>query len=260
MTNTAVPQPRVKTGQYTFAEHSEADVALAAPTQLKLISDFGDDLSSEHEAAIEHWHGRFQSAGVSGELKILSVDGADTDRGGPTVVGGWRSPDGSDFGFAVDHQNIELGRGIDWNLDAAHLGDSSSTTRTDGSTISDEDLTSTFATARDRARMSDGWANGTTMRSNDKFRFAIPERISESADQEAGQVKVTAGNGDEYVVQTDRGGSDVRVYGPHQGQLSDRMATAFLTDVSESCGGNTDPDDLKHALKQALEAGTGEQW
>jgi hypothetical protein len=260
MTNTAVPQPRVKTGQYTFAEHSEAGLALAAPAELKLTADLRDPISSEHRAAIDHWHGRLQDSGVSGELEILSIDGGDTDAGGPTVTGTWRSPDGADFGFAVDHKNVELSRGIDWSLDAAHLGDSSSTSKDDGSTISDEDLATTFTTVMDRARISDGWAKGTAMRSNDKFRFAIPERISEDQGHEAGQVSVTAVNGDEYLVQAGRGGADVRVYGPHQGQLSDRMATAFLTDVSESCGGSGGPDDVQNALRHAMEAGTGDQW
>ncbi|HAG58657.1 MAG TPA: hypothetical protein DEP82_06400 [Arthrobacter bacterium] len=98
------------------------------------------------------------------------------------------------------------------------------------------------------------------IRSNDKFRFAIPERISEGPGHEAGQVEVTAASGDEYVVRIDRGGFDARVYGPHEVQLSDRMATALLTDISESCGGNADPTDLKYAILYSIEAGAGEKW
>jgi hypothetical protein len=80
-TPAATPQPRIKTGQYTFTEHSEAAVSLSAPPGLKLTADFGDDLMPEHKAAIEHWHGRLQAAGVSGELTVVSVDGADSDAG-----------------------------------------------------------------------------------------------------------------------------------------------------------------------------------
>ncbi|MET4143773.1 hypothetical protein [Arthrobacter sp. UYCo732] len=228
--------------------------------RLKLIADFGYTLSPEHRAALDHWHGRLQAAGVAGELEILSIVGADSDAGGPTVTGTWRSPEGMDFGFAVDHKDVEISRGVDWSLDTAHLGDTASTRKLSGSTISDEDLTDTFITLRNRARIADGWAARSTVRSNDKFRFAIPQRISEGPGHEAGQLEVTAANGDEYVLRMDRGTFEARVYGPHEGQLSDRMAAAFLTDVSESCGGNTDPEDLKYALLYSIEAGTGEKW
>ncbi|HAP90901.1 MAG TPA: hypothetical protein DCR15_14735 [Arthrobacter bacterium] len=57
-----------------------------------------------------------------------------------------------------------------------------------------------------------------------------------------------------------RGSWDARVYGPGNGPLSARMADAFLTDVSEACGGKTDPEDLKYALLYSIEAGTGEKW
>jgi hypothetical protein len=264
-TDTAARQPKgiPVGGQFASTTHAEPEVALAATStsELKLVvPEFRNELSSEHKAAIDHWHGRLQSAGVAGELKILSVDGADSDAGGPTVAGSWLSPEGTDFGFAMDHKNLELSRGIDWNLDAAHLGDTASRRTFGDSTITDEDLTNTFTTLRDRARIADAWANHSTLRSNDKFRFAIPERISEGPGHEAGQVEVIAGNGDEYVVRMDRGSFDARVYGSHQGQLSDRMAAAFLTDISESCGGATDPTDLKYALLYSIERGTGEKW
>ncbi|HAG58658.1 MAG TPA: hypothetical protein DEP82_06395 [Arthrobacter bacterium] len=131
-TDTAARQPKgiPAGGQFAATAHAEPEVALAATStpELKLVvPEFRDELSPEHKAAIDHWHGRLQDVGVFGELKILSVDGADSDAGGPTVAGSWRSPEGTEFGFAVDHKNIELSRGIDWNLDAAHLGESSTT-------------------------------------------------------------------------------------------------------------------------------------
>lgn len=265
-TDTAARQPKgiPAGGQFAATSHAEPDVALAAPptsaAELKLIADFRNELSPEHRAALDHWHGRLQGVGVTGELEILSIDGADSDAGGPTVCGTWRSPEGSGFGFSVDRKGLELSRGIDWNLDAAHLGDTGSTRTFHDATITDKDIANIFTTLRSRARTADGWANRSTLRSNDKFRFAIPERISEGPDHEAGQVEVIAGNGDEYVVRMDRGSFEARVYGPHQGQLSERMATALLTDISESCGGAADPTDLKYALLYSIEAGTGEKW
>lgn len=251
-------------GQFAATAHAEPDVSLAAPPapadELKLIADFRNELSPEHKSALDTWHGRLQGLGVTGELEILSIDGADSDTGGPTVCGTWRSPEGSDFGFSVDHKGLEVSRGIDWNLDPAHLGDSGSTRTFHNHKIADEDIAGIFTTLRSRAKAADGWANRSTLRSNDKFRFAIPERISEGPGHEVGQVEVMAGNGDEYVVRMDRGSFDARVYGPHQGQLSDRMATAFLTDVSEACGGTNDPTDLKYALLYSIEEGTGEKW
>jgi hypothetical protein len=265
-TDTAARQPKgiPAGGQFAATAHAEPDVALAATpapaAELRLIADFRDELSPEHKAALDHWHGRLQGAGVAGELEILSIDGADSDAGGPTVCGAWRSPEGTGFGFSIDHKGLELSRGVDWNLDAAHLGDTGSTRTFHDEKITDEDIAGIFTTLRTRALTADGWANRSTIRSNDKFRFAIPERISEGPGHEAGQVEVMAGNGDEYVVRMDRGSFEARVFGPHQGQLSDRMAAAFLTDVSAACGGNTDPEDLKYALLYSVEAGTGEKW
>jgi hypothetical protein len=249
-------------GQFAATSHAEPEVALAAvpASELKLIADFGDDLSPEHKAAIDHWHTRLQEAGVGGELEILSVDGADSDAGGPTVAGTWRSPDGTEFGFAVDNKCIDLSRSHDWNLDEEHNGDRAILNTLHEHRITDEDIASRFTLLQNRARTADGWANRSTIRSNDKFRFAIPERISEGPGHEAGQVEITAANGDEYVVRMDRGGFEARVYGPHEEQLSDRMANAFLTDISESCGGSTDPTDLKYALLYSIEAGAGEKW
>lgn len=53
MTTTAVPQPRIKTGQYTFAEHSEGTPVLNAPTTSheRAFADLtGDRLSPAGEA------------------------------------------------------------------------------------------------------------------------------------------------------------------------------------------------------------------
>lgn len=265
MTTDIARQPKgIPTGgQFAAATHSEPRVALnAAPEAgLKLIvPEFRDELSPEHKTAIEHWHGRLQAAGVAGELKILSVDGADSDAGGPTVCGAWHSPEGTDFGFGMDHKNLELSRGVDWNLDPAHLGDTASRRAFHDDAITDQDLAEVFTALRERARAADAWANRSTIRSNDRFRFSIPERVSEDPGHEAGQVEVTAANGDNYVVRMDRGSFEARVHGPHEGQLSDRMAAAFLTDISESCGGNSDPTDLKYAILYSIEAGTGERW
>lgn len=53
MTTTAVPQPRIKTGQYTFAEHSEGTPVLAAPMtshERAFVGLVGDQLSPDAEA------------------------------------------------------------------------------------------------------------------------------------------------------------------------------------------------------------------
>ena len=53
MTTTAVPQPRIKSGQYTFAEHSEGTPVLDAPTashEGAFTELLGDQLSPAGEA------------------------------------------------------------------------------------------------------------------------------------------------------------------------------------------------------------------
>ncbi|MBG0738837.1 hypothetical protein IV500_05305 [Paeniglutamicibacter antarcticus] len=251
-------------GQFAATAHAEPAIALAGSistaADLKLSADFIDNLPFEHKVALEHWHSRLQGAGVAGELEISSVDGGNTDPGGPTVSGEWRSPDGNQFGFYLDHKSLYISRYDEWNVDSGHAGVTSTLVKGDEFPITDEDLTTHFEHARERARSADGWANRSLLRSNDKFRFTIPERISEGPGHETGQVEITAPNGDEYIVRMDRGEFEARVYGPHEGQLSDRMAAAFLTDVSEACGGNTDPDDLKYAILYSIQAGSGETW
>lgn len=54
MTITATPQPRVKTGQYTFAEHAEGTPVLNAPItshEQAFVDLVGDTLSPADEAA-----------------------------------------------------------------------------------------------------------------------------------------------------------------------------------------------------------------
>lgn len=259
MTNTALPQPRVKTGQYTFAEHSEADVALAAPDGLQLTADFAEDILPEHKAAIKHWHGRLQAAGVTGELTILSLDGADTDAGGPTVAGTWTSPEGNSFGFAVDHKTLELSRYDQWNLDDNHDDESVALLKAADTVMSDEDLTQGFNSARERARIADGWANRSTVRSTERIRFGLPALAEDAAGRQVGRLEVSTPIGD-YRVDLDRGAFTARVYGP-EGELVDDLRTTLLfTHLSRSCGSKGDPDDVKYGMLYALEAGTGEQW
>lgn len=258
MTNTP-EQPRVKTGQYTFAEHSEAAVALAAPTELKLTVDFADDIMPEHKAAIEHWHGRLQSAGVSGELTVLSVDGADSDAGGPTVAGTWKSPEGNSFGFAVDHKILELSRYDQWNLDDNHDDESVALLKAADAVMTDEDLTQGFNSARERARTADGWANRSTVRSTESIRFGLPALAEDAEGRQVGRLDVSTPIGD-YRVDLDRGAFTSRVYGPEGELVDDLRSTLLFTHLSRSCGSKGDPDDVKYGMLYALEAGRGEQW
>ena len=259
MTTSATPQPRVKTGQYTFAEHSEAEVALAAAPELKFEADLADDILPEHRAAIEHWHGRLKDAGVAGEFTVLSLDGADSDAGGPTVAGVWKSPDGNSFGFAVDHKVLELSRYDQWNLDDNHDDESAALLKGADAVMTDEDLAQGFASARERARTADGWANRSTVRSTENIRFGLPALVEDDEGREVGRLDVTTPIGD-YRVDLDRGAFTARVCGP-EGELVDDLRTAMLfTHLSRSCGSKGDPDDVKYGILYALEAGTGEQW
>lgn len=112
----------------------------------------------EHKAALDHWRGRLTRTGVTGEIRVLSMDGADTDAGGPTVAGTWRSPEGNEFGFGVDHKILELSRYDQWNLDDNHDDGTVALFKGADSTVTDDDLTRYFSDAREKARITDGWA------------------------------------------------------------------------------------------------------
>lgn len=261
MTNTAVPQPRVKTGQFTFAEHSEAAaVSLPAAPELTFTADFADDILPEHKAAIEHWHGRLKSAGVSGDFTVLSLDGADSDAGGPMVAGDWKTPEGNSFGFAVDHKMLELSRYDQWNLDDNHDQDESvALLKAANAVITDEDLRNGFESARTKSRIADGWANRSTVRSSESVRFGLPELTEDEEGRQVGRLGISTPIGD-YRVELDRGAFTARVYGPENELVDDKRATTLFTHLSRNCGGKGDPDDVKYGILYALEAGTGEPW
>jgi hypothetical protein len=219
-----------------------------------------DDLKPEHTAAIEHWRGRFTDAGVTGEISVLSLDGGDEDAGGPTVAGDWQSPEGNKFGFAVDHKILELSRYDQWNLDDNH-GQNEVVALLKGadSVMTDEDLARNFNAARQKSRIADGWANRSTVRSNESIRFGLPELAEDSEGRQVGRIDVSTPIGD-YRVDLDRGAFTCRVYGP-DGELADEpRADKLFAHNSKSCGSNGNPEDLKYGMMYAPEAGTGEKW
>jgi hypothetical protein len=252
------PQPRIKTGQYTFAEHSEADLVLRPPSGLKFTADFAEGMIPEHKAALDHWHGRLKDAGVAGEVTVLSIDGADTDAGGPTVAGEWSTPEGYKFGFAVDHKALELDRYDQWSIDDNHGEESAGLIKGDGK-MTDEDLAQAFSRARARARTAGGWAARSMVRSTERFRFGLPELAEDDQGRQVGRITVDTPIGD-YRVDLDRGAFTARVYGP-EGNLADASLTrSFFRHVSQECGGSGDYEDLKYGMLHALEAGTDQPW
>ena len=84
MTTTAIPQPRVKTGQYTFAEHAEGTPVLNAPItshERAFVDLVGDQLSPDGEA--EAARGAIADAAIAGDFgeDVLTVrDLAQDDR------------------------------------------------------------------------------------------------------------------------------------------------------------------------------------
>lgn len=246
-------------GQFAATTHTEPSLVLAAPQpSLKFTADF-DDLIPDHKAALDHWQARLTSAGVTGEITVLSLDGADTDAGGPTVAGTWRSPEGNEFGFGVDHKILELSRYDQWNLDDNHDDGTTALLKAEGSTITDADLTKYFSDARERARTADGWANRSTVRSNESIRFSVPELVEDGEGRQVGRVSVSTPIGD-YRVELDRGAFTHHVYGPGGELLDGNRATKLFTHISRDCGGSGEPEDLKYGMLYALEAGTGEKW
>jgi hypothetical protein len=75
MTTTATPQPRVKTGQYTFAEHSEGTPVLPAPMtshEHAFVNLVGDGLSPAGEA--EAARSAIADAAIAGDFGDAVLD------------------------------------------------------------------------------------------------------------------------------------------------------------------------------------------
>lgn len=246
-------------GQFAATVHSEPGLALAAPeANLAFTADFADDLIPDHQAALDHWRGRLTAAGVTGEFTVLSLDGGDSDAGGPTVAGTWRSPEGNEFGFGINHKILELSRYDQWNLDENHDDGTVPLLKGAESVIADEDLARGFSIARERARIADSWASRSTVRSNESIRFSLPE-LAEEDGRQVGRIKVSTPIG-VYRVDLDRGAFTHHVYGPEGELLDEPRATKLFAHISRDCGGNGDPEDLKYGMLHALEAGTCEKW
>lgn len=263
-TDTATRQPKgvPAGGQFAAASHAEPGVALSLPTtpDLQFTADFSDDLSLEHKAVIDHWRGRLQAAGVTGEITVLSLDGGDEDAGGPTVAGEWKSPEGNQFGFAVDHKILELTRYDQWNLDDNHdQNEVVALLKGADAVMTDDDLARNFGAAREKSRIADGWATRSTVRSNESIRFGLPELVEDDEGRQFGQMVVSTPIG-EYRVDLDRGAFTSHVHGPEGELLEEKRAQKLFTHISLDCGGNGDPEDLKYGMLYALEAGTGEKW